>query len=138
LNTRSQFSGRGHSTGRRLWHSGRSHSAGAKLAVIGSNSFLMLKNLVAQLALVLITRSKQCSAHFHAAIRTTIFHGDLVDALNVFVFLTHSPKLHVCYFSLTLPALNLLNLRVLSQRVPWTELGLAKTHCNVGVDKCHD
>jgi hypothetical protein len=37
-----------------------------------------------------------------------------------------------------LTTLNLLHLRVLSHRVPWTELGLAKAHCNVGVDKCHD
>jgi hypothetical protein len=46
--------------------------------------------------------------------------------------------LHVGYFSLTLTALNLLNLRVLGHRVPRLKLGLAKTHCNVGVDKCHD
>jgi hypothetical protein len=46
--------------------------------------------------------------------------------------------LHVGHFSLALTTYNLLDLRVLGQRITRPKLGLAKAHRNVRVNECHD
>jgi hypothetical protein len=53
-------------------------------------------------------------------------------------FAPHLFKLHLCNFSLTLTALNLLYGGVIGQRVLLRHFYAAKTHCNVGVYECHD
>jgi hypothetical protein len=54
------------------------------------------------------------------------------------VFSAQGFHLHVGHFSLALTAHDLLDLRVLGQRITRPKLGLAKAHRNVGVDECHD
>jgi hypothetical protein len=50
----------------------------------------------------------------------------------------HGVNLHLRDFSLTLPALNLLDGGVIGQRVLLRQFYAAKTHRNVRVYKCHD
>ena len=64
-------------------------------------------------------------------------HSNLMNAFNFSIFLLHPSHLHVGHLSLTLTAHDLLDLRVLGQRVTRTKLGLAKAHRNVRVNECH-